>query len=292
MNEPDNPNEPKDGKPSPHPDDRLEPDSFFEESEIESDAFLYHTDALNESDLEIFEETLIAGLEELGLLFGPEQIDRMSSHYRALVHTNKTMNLTRITDPTKAAVKHYVDSLAPLVWAEEEADLPFDVRVLDVGTGGGFPAVPLAATELEWTFTAIDSTAKKIAFLREFINRMEIANLEAIPARSEHWNAPRPFELVIMRAVGRLAKCITQAARHVAKGGYLIAYKTAAIAQDEIDEVGSILKAHKLKAMTTFDYSLSLPTDFSPAEYSLKPCPVTTEFGEVLHHRLCIFQRK
>ncbi len=195
-----------------------------------------------------FATALTKALDRWNLPIMPQQLNQLRAHFEAVVRTNRVMNLTRITDPAEAAVKHYADSLAPLIWVEQRQ---ITVKtVLDVGTGAGFPALPLAVMRPDWSVTAIDATGKKIDFLRRTAAAIGIDNLRCEHAHSQHWRfssfilhpsslsrqrSDPGFSLVVFRALTALAKSLEQTARHVTPGGWLVAYKTASVDQDEQD---------------------------------------------------------
>ena len=156
-----------------------------------------------------FADALEKTIAEWDLSISPEQMDLLFGHYVLMIEANRTTNLTRITDPVEAAVKHYGDALAllPAVGARCKKVQ----RVLDVGTGAGLPAIPLAVMQPDWRVTAIDGTGKKVDFLTGAIAALNIKNLRAVHARSEHWDAGEAFDIVALRAVAPLAKCIAQA---------------------------------------------------------------------------------
>lgn len=146
---------------------------------------------------------------------------------------NRRLNLTRITDPAEAGIKHYADSLSVVAWACGRG--PPDIRrVLDVGTGGGFPAVPVAVARPDWHVTALDSRAKKVRFVADCAARIGLTNLRAEHGHTDHWRIDHSgFDLVTFRAVGKLAECITRSQPLLAPDGWLICYKSASIGLDE-----------------------------------------------------------
>ena len=114
-------------------------------------------------DRQAFEEALLAACSAIRLSLTEPQRELMLAHYRRVVEANRHFNLTRITSPADAAVKHYVDSLTLMAspWVEADRSL----TVVDVGTGAGFPAVPLAIMCPQWQILAIDGTGKKARFV-------------------------------------------------------------------------------------------------------------------------------
>lgn len=196
---------------------------------------------------------------ERGVRLSPLQLNRLATHYREMVAENRRINLTRITDPAEAAVKHYADSLALLMWASKEGVEV--LRLLDVGTGAGFPSVPLAVARPGWLVTAIDSTRKKIVFLRKAITTLGIDNLRAEHGHAQHWRPTQSFDLVVARAVANLAVCLESAARHVRPGGWIVVYKTASIPTEEVDAAERLLYRYDLRAHEPFSYELPCGTE-------------------------------
>jgi len=202
----------------------------------------------------LFDSALHAALRRWELPITPKQAGRLRVHFEAVVETNRVMNLTRITDPVEAAVKHYADSLASLLWSRDRS---VAVRmVLDVGTGAGFPAVPLAVMCPEWQVTAIDATRKKVEFLVRTAAAMGMDNLSVEQAHTAHWQPERTFHVVATRALGPLAKCLECCAAFVRPGGWLVAYKTASVARDEIAAAKKLLKRSRMCVEEPFAYDL------------------------------------
>lgn len=218
-----------------------------------------------------FDATLTEALDRWNLPIAPQQLNQLRAHFEAVVRTNRVMNLTRITDPVEAAVKHYADSLALLIWVVKRQ---ITVKtVLDVGTGAGFPALPLAVVRPDWSVTAIDATGKKIDFLRRTAAAIGIDNLRCEHAHSQHWKPssfilnpsspsrqrPDPgFSLVVFRALTMLAKSLEQTARHVAPGGWLVAYKTASMDPAEQHAAANVTRKLGLHPRKRYEYDLEL----------------------------------
>lgn len=179
-----------------------------------------------------FDEALTAALAAIGVAVDAPRRERMWHHFERVVEANRQFNLTRITSPADAAVKHYADSLALLAapWAP---DLAFDV--LDVGTGAGFPAVPLAVAQEAWQVVAIDGTGKKARFVAETAATLGLANLEARHARAADLARQRvaPFDLVLLRAVTQLAPGLEEVRDLVRPGGAVVFYKSGSVTTEE-----------------------------------------------------------
>ena len=202
----------------------------------------------------LFENTLTTAVARWNIPLTRSRIERLHTHYVLMVEANRVMNLTRIIQPVEAAIKHYADSLALLRWVKQSG---LTVRtVLDIGTGAGFPSVPLAILQPNWRVTAIDATRRKIEFIREIADRIGLSNLCLEHAHSDHWRPSRSFELVVTRAAGRLPRCLPGAARLLDPGGWFIAYKTARVGQDELRDAGTTLRRLPLRVQEPFPYEL------------------------------------
>ncbi len=201
-----------------------------------------------------FDDVLLAALAMWPLIPTPEQLEQMRRHFELMVEANRTTNLTRITAPTDAAIKHFADSLALCPWAERVGLVVG--RVLDVGTGAGFPGVPLAVMRPSWQVTAIDGTGKKIAFVKDVAAAIGLGNLRTDAIHANHWKTHQRFDVVIARAVGVIAKCLPFAARLTAPGGWFVSYKTPDA--DDTEREGAEAAARELGMVRCepFDYTL------------------------------------
>ena len=161
---------------------------------------------------------LTAGLRELGLTLAPAQVGALAALLAELADWNSRINLTAITDPVEAVDKHLLDSLAVLPHLE-------GLAVADVGSGAGFPGLPLAIADPDRRFCLIESTGKKAAFLRHVVARLELPNVEVVAERAEAFRPVAPFDSVIARALGSLAEFIRMAGHLAARDGRLLAMK-------------------------------------------------------------------
>ncbi|MBI4717567.1 MAG: 16S rRNA (guanine(527)-N(7))-methyltransferase RsmG [Planctomycetes bacterium] len=203
---------------------------------------------------EVFEASLLAAVSSWRLKLLPGQIDLLYRHYQAVTDTNRVMNLTRVTDPHEAAVKHFADSLSVLAWASAAGRTI--TNVLDVGTGAGFPAVPLAVMCPQWQVTAIDSTGKKAGFVAATGAALRLPNLAARHARAEEWTPGQGFSLVTARAVAKAAECVSKVGQHVAPGGALVLFASAPPSGEERVRVERSVRRCGLRFLGPFDYDL------------------------------------
>jgi 16S rRNA (guanine527-N7)-methyltransferase len=182
------------------------------------------------SDARDWQARLGAGAREIGFDLGPSQLDTLWRYAHMLRERNAHVNLTSIVSWDGILTLHMLDSLSlvPHLGAAQ--------RILDVGTGGGFPGIPLAVACPDRDFTLIDGTQKKIRFVAEGIQALDIRNARALAARAENFDGGRDFDAVIVRAVGPLAEVLHNAGRLVGPHGRLLAMKGRA-PDDEVRDL-------------------------------------------------------
>jgi 16S rRNA (guanine527-N7)-methyltransferase len=169
----------------------------------------------------------------------PGARDKLAAYLELLAKWNRTYNLTAIREPERMVTHHVLDALAVLSQLRDfsttaavstttalagTAARP-GPRVLDVGSGGGVPAIPLAIMRPSWHVVALDSNHKKGAFLQQAVIELRLANVEVVIARVEDYMAAAPFDIVISRAFSDLATFVESSARHLAARGKLVAMK-------------------------------------------------------------------
>ncbi len=167
------------------------------------------------------------GLRQLGApgaALPPEARGKLERYLELLAKWNRTYNLTAIREPERMVTHHVLDALAVLPHLTGDASRP-GLRLLDVGSGGGVPAIPLAIARPAWHVVALDSSHKKGAFLQQAAIELPLPNLEVVIARVEDYAPPAPFDVVISRAFSDLATFVETSARHLAAGGRLVAMK-------------------------------------------------------------------
>jgi 16S rRNA (guanine527-N7)-methyltransferase len=183
------------------------------------------------------ESTLRAGLPELGLALDDAKISQLAAYGAAVLEQNKVMNLTAITDPVQAARLHLLDSLALLTVADLKGK-----RVIDVGTGAGMPGVPLKIAEPGIDLTLLDSTEKKINFLKSLLPRLG-TDANCVSARAEEFAASHRecYDAAVSRAVARLRLLAELCLPLVKVGGWFYALK-GPDAGDEAAEAANAVK--------------------------------------------------
>ena len=164
------------------------------------------------------EKILVVGAKEQGIALEPAQTAALLRLIAELREWNQRFNLTGITDPVDMVRKHLLDSLSVQPHLHGK-------RIADVGTGAGFPGLPLAVINPGREFALIEATGKKARFVRHAADAMELKNVDVIPARSEDWRGPAPYDIVLTRALGKLEEFVRVAGHLCAPRGRMLAMK-------------------------------------------------------------------
>lgn len=175
----------------------------------------------------------------LGLNLPPERLGLLAEYLAQMQRWNRTYNLTAIKNPEQMRVQHIVDSLAVVApLAQRLATVAHDVRIMDVGSGGGLPGVVLAVARPDWQVCCVDAVEKKTAFVRQMAGTLKLDNLSAQHARVETL-PPAGCDIVVSRAFASLDDFATLAGRHLREDGTLAAMK-GRVPDDEI----SVIQQH------------------------------------------------
>ena len=210
------------------------------------------------------------GAESLGVDLPRSAVDRFADHALELVRWNNKFNLTAITDPLDVAVKHYVDSIAPADWISPNS------RIIDIGSGAGFPAIPLKIVIPTLKVTVIDAVRKKVSFLSHSGRILKFNNYRAVHARIDSKNGSHlilsdlqkktpalekenfsngadlggRFDVIIARALASLNDFLCMALPLTANKGRILAWK-GRLTDEEIDSAMRTVDSYLMNAVPT-----------------------------------------
>lgn len=188
------------------------------------------------------EQRLVENMKMISVELTNKQVSQFIKFYEMLVEWNKVMNLTGITEYDEVVMKHFVDSLS-IVKVNGFDNV---TSIIDVGTGAGFPGIPLKIVFPEIKITLLDSLNKRIKFLNAVIDELELENIETIHGRAEDFSKKEDYreqyDLCVSRAVANLATLSEYCLPFIKKGGFLVSYKSGEVA----DELKNAEKAIKI----------------------------------------------
>lgn len=205
---------------------------------------------------------LFAGAVKLGVELSAEQLEKFEIYYRELIRWNKKLNLTTITDYEEVQVKHFLDSLTVLLALREDKVENPTLNIIDIGTGAGFPGVPLKILFIKPRVVLVDSKSKKADFLRYIVRKLDLDNIEVVVGRAEEiGHLPlyrQQFALAVSRAVAPLPALVELALPFCQVGGKFVAWKKGEIsletnrANKAIETLGGKLKQVKKVELEEF----------------------------------------
>lgn len=181
-------------------------------------------------EIEEFSKLISSYGKEISIEFSNIQIERFYKYMNLLIEWNEKINLTAITEPKEIIIKHFIDSLTVL------KDIKGKNTLVDVGTGAGFPGIPLKIMDEEIKITLLDSLNKRINFLNEVINQLDLKNIETIHSRVEEAGKNKKyrerFDIATARAVANLATLSEYMLPLVKVGGKSICMKGSEVSEE------------------------------------------------------------
>ena len=199
-------------------------------------------------------EKFIEETNKISITLTEEQLEQFRIYYEMLVEKNKVMNLTGITEWDEVLEKHFLDSISLI----RAIDLNQKLTVMDMGTGAGFPGIPLKIAFPKLKVTLADSLNKRVLFLQEVIDALKLEDIEAIHGRAEDLARDKKYreqyDLSVSRAVANLSTLSEYCLPFVKIGGQFISYKSGEI-EEEVDSSKSavFLLGGKIKDTVKFE---------------------------------------
>jgi 16S rRNA (guanine527-N7)-methyltransferase len=175
------------------------------------------------------ESDLVQGIELLGLILLPSQIQQLLDYLTLLTKWNKAYNLTAVRDPLQMVTRHLLDSLAILPFLAGQ-------RIIDIGTGAGLPGIPLAIVDPQRAYCLLDSNGKKIRFLQQVVVQLGLKNVVLVEDRAEHFASEQCFDSIVARAVGSVAEIMANTEHLLCPGGQWLLMK-GQLPQEELEQI-------------------------------------------------------
>ncbi len=179
-------------------------------------------------------DSFISDLREFHIEISEEKKDQFLDYYKLLTEWNSFMNLTAITEFEEVMKKHFVDSVSLIKAFPDLAEKRY--TVMDVGTGAGFPGIPLKIVFPHHKIVLLDSLNKRVSFLNEVIDKLGLSEIEAFHGRAEDYARKKEFrenfDICLSRAVANLSTLSEYCLPFVKKGGYFVSYKSEKISEE------------------------------------------------------------
>ena len=183
---------------------------------------------------------------KINIEISDDQINCFEKYYELLIEKNKVMNLTAITDKEDVIVKHFIDSIALIPYLTDKGiNTNNDLKIIDIGTGAGFPGLPLKIMMPDVKFTLLDSLNKRVSFLNEVIDELKLKDIEALHGRAEDYASDNKYrekyDICVSRAVANLSTLSEYCIPFVKEDGFFISYK-AGESEEEINNSKNAIK--------------------------------------------------
>lgn len=212
-----------------------------------------------QKELSTVRDLVRRGMLSLHMPLSDQQLDLLGAYYALLLSGNEQVNLTAITDPREVAVKHFLDCLAPLHFLPP----PRAARLVDVGSGAGFPGIPLKIARSDLEIVLVESVRKKADFLRLVIKELDLSGIVVVERRAEEFarqeNVRESFDLSVCRAVAALPVLLEYCLPLLKVGGFFWALKGPSVEREfPVDHALQILGG---RLNRVFHYALPFTGD-------------------------------